>query len=164
MAARVQFVLQTYGSPVLVEEFIPGRELYVAVTALSELRALPAAEILFPESRPGAWPILTYSGKWKPGSADYDTTPPKYPADIPTDLADRLADIAKQAFRFLGCRDYARVDFRVNAKNEPFILEINPNPEVSEDACFGHILKSAGIAFPDFLKSLIDQTLKRRPV
>jgi D-alanine-D-alanine ligase len=164
MAARVQWVLQSYGSPVLVEEFVPGREIYVAVTALPELRALPAAEILFPESRPGAWPILTYSSKWKPGSADYDTTPPKYPADLPSNLAERLADIAKQAFRLLGCRDYARVDFRVNPRNDPFILEVNPNPEVSAEACFGRILKSAGIEFPEFLKGLIEQTLTRRPV
>ena len=123
---------------------------------------MPAAEILFPESRPGAWPILTYSSKWKPGTADYDTTPPKYPADITPDLAERLARIAMQAFRLLGCRDYARVDFRVNPRSEPFILEINPNPEISDDACFGYILKSAGIEFPDFLKSLIEQTLKRQ--
>jgi D-alanine-D-alanine ligase len=163
MAARVRHVLDTYGGPVLVEEFIAGRELMVALVALPELKALPPAEVLFRESRPGAWPILTYSGKWKPGHEDYDTTPPKYPADIGPDLAARLGDIAMQAFRLVGCRDYARVDFRVNARNQPFILEINPNPEVSDDACFGYILKSAGIDFADFLKSLIEQTLQRSP-
>ena len=159
--ARVKSVLATYGSPVLVEEFVPGREIFVALTALPELRALPAAEILFPESKPGTWPILTYSSKWKIGSDDYDTTPPKYPADIAPDLAAQLGQLAMRAFHVLGCRDYARVDFRVNPRNEPFVLEINPNPEISDDACFGYILKSAGIEFPDFLNSLIEQTLKR---
>lgn len=162
LEARVQYVLETFGPPVLVEEFIAGRELFVAVTDLPELTALPAAEILFPAARPGAWQILTYSAKWKPGSADYDTTPPKYPADVTPELAAQLGDLAKRAFRALGCRDYARIDFRVNADNQPFVLEVNPNPEISDDACFGFILKSAGIEFPDFIRSLIEITLKRK--
>lgn len=161
--ARVRLVLERFGSPALVEEFIPGRELIVAVTELPDLRAMPPAEILFPSTRPGAWPILTYESKWNPGSPDYDTTPPRYPAEATDELKERLEDLSRRAFRLLGCRDYARIDFRVNDRGEAYVLEVNPNPEISDDACFGYILESAGIPFPDFIRNLIEQTLKRKP-
>jgi len=158
---RVRHVLHVYGGPVVVEEFIAGREIFVAVTEVPTLHALPPAEILFPESPPGSWPILTYSAKWKPDSVDYNSTPPKYPADVDPELAAKLSELSMRAFRLLGCRDYARIDFRVNAANEPFVLEVNSNPEISDDACFGFILQSAGIEFPTFLRNLIETTLKR---
>ncbi len=143
---RAQYILETYGPPVLVEEFIHGREFNVALVELPELQALPPAEIVFPADRPGFWPILTYDGKWKPGTDDYEITPPRYPADISPRMADRLGTIAKQAYRLLGCKDYARVDFRMKANGKPFILEVNPNPEISESAGFAGCLGSAKIA------------------
>src|SRR4029077_16098909 len=57
---RVQTILETYGAPVLIEEFIDGREFNVAVLELPELRYLPPAEIVFPAAKAGFWPILTY--------------------------------------------------------------------------------------------------------
>lgn len=164
MEGRVRHVLKTYGGPVLVEEFIDGREIIVAVTETPTLNYLPPAEILFPaapQRAPGAWPILTYASKWKPGSADYEGTPPRYPADLPDELSRELGRIAMAAFRVFGCRDYARVDFRLRG-DQPFLLELNPNPEISDDSCFGLILKSAGISFQTFLVDMIEQTLRRK--
>lgn len=161
MEARVRHVLKTFGGPVLVEEFINGREIIVAVSEVPTLRYLPPAEILFPAPRDGVWPILTYDSKWKPGSEDYEGTPPRYPAELPDPVSRELGRIAMEAFRLFGCRDYARVDFRLRG-DTPLILELNPNPEISDDACFGLILKSAGISFREFLVDLIEQTLRRK--
>jgi D-alanine-D-alanine ligase len=157
---RVQYILETYGAPVLVEEFIHGREFNVALVELPELRCLPPAEIVFPV-RPGFWPILTYDGKWKPGSNDYEVTPPRYPADISSRLAERLEAIALQAYRLLGCKDYARVDFRVKATGKPYILEVNPNPEISDEAGFAGCLGSADISYHEFIVRLIRHALNR---
>ena len=128
--ARVAYLLETYGPPVLVEQFIRGRELNVAVIEAPDLRVLPPSEILFTDTDPGYWPIVTYDAKWKPGSRDYEATPPLYPAAVTPRLREKLETLARKAFRLLGCRDYARIDFRVRT-GKPYILEINPNPDFS---------------------------------
>lgn len=159
---RVAYIYETYGGPVLVEEYLPGREFNVAVLELPELQYLPPAEIIFPEERPGYWPILTYDGKWRPGTPDYDTTPPKFPAEISPRLARKLGDLALKAYRLLGCRDYARVDFRMKPNGKPYILEVNPNPEISDHAGFAGCLGSANLPHPEFVHRLIEQALSRR--
>jgi D-alanine-D-alanine ligase len=158
---RVQYLLETYG-PVLVEEFIRGREFNVAVLELPELQHLPPAEIIFPEERPGYWPILTYDGKWKPETPEYETTPPKYPADISAATARKLGAVALKAYRLLGCRDYARVDIRMKSNGRPYILEVNPNPEISAYAGFAGCLGAARIPHQDFIVRLINQALSRK--
>jgi D-alanine-D-alanine ligase len=158
---RVQYILETYGAPVLVEEFIHGREFNVALVELPELECLPPAEIVFPSERPGFWPILTYDGKWKPGTSDYEITPPRYPADISPRTAERLGTIAKHAYRLMGCKDYARVDFRMKSNGRPFILEVNPNPEISATAGFAGCLGSAKIPHQEFIVRLIRHALNR---
>ena len=159
---RVAYILETYGAPVLVEEFIDGREFNVAVVEMPELRYLPPAEILF-EKHVGEWPILTYAGKWTPGSNAYESTPPKYPADISGPLARKLGKIAVKAFGLIGCRDYGRVDFRVSAAGKPYVLEINPNPEISDEAGFAQCLNSAGLSYPTFVVQLTRYALQRGP-
>jgi D-alanine-D-alanine ligase len=159
---RVRYILETYGAPVLVEEYIPGREFNVAVLELPELQYLPPAEIIFPAERPGFWAILTYDGKWKPGTADYDTTPPKFPADISPAMQRKLGTLAMRAFRLFGCRDYARVDFRMRPSGKPFILEVNPNPEISASAGFAGCLGSSDLSHKDFILRLIGQALARQ--
>jgi D-alanine-D-alanine ligase len=157
---RVQYLLETYG-PVLVEEYIRGREFNVALLELPELEYLAPAEIVFPEEKPGYWPILTYDGKWMPGTPEYDRTPPKFPADITPATARKLGAIALKAYRLLGCRDYARVDLRMKPNGRPYILEVNPNPEISAYAGFAGCLGAAGIPHEQFIVRLINQALSR---
>lgn len=157
---RVAYVLETYGAPVLVEEYIAGRELNVALIELPELRWLPPSEVVFKE-RVGAWPILTYAGKWKLGSDEYENTPHKSPADIMPRLAKKIGAIAMKAYRLIGCRDYARVDFRVTPAGKPFILEVNPNPEISAEAEFAGCLGAMRVPYHDFIIRVVTQALQR---
>ncbi len=158
---RVAYLLEAYGPPVLVEEFIRGREFNVGLIESPELRALPVSEIEFVDQGPGYWPIVTYDAKWKPGSRDYEATPAKYPADVSPRLAGRLHALAKQAFRLLGCRDYARVDFRVRPNGKPCILEVNPNPDFSPQAGLAGGLASAGLTHAQFTVELVHAALAR---
>jgi D-alanine-D-alanine ligase len=160
---RVAYLLETYGPPVLVEQFIHGREFNVGLIEAPDLRVLPISEILFTETEPGYWPIVTYDAKWKPGSRDYEATPPRYPALVTPKLGERLGTLARQAFRLLGCRDYARVDFRVRLPGKPFILEVNPNPDFSPTAGLAGGLKSAGVDHAQFTADLVQAALARRP-
>ncbi|HLJ92847.1 MAG TPA: ATP-grasp domain-containing protein [Gemmataceae bacterium] len=158
---RAGWLLETYGPPVLVEEFIPGRELNVALIEASNLHTLPISEVLFTDKDPAFWPIVTYDAKWKPGSRDYEATPPCYPAKVSPRLAQRLTALARQAFRLLGCRDYARVDFRVRPSGKPYLLEVNPNPDFNPTAGLAGGLASAGITHARFTIDLVHAALAR---
>jgi D-alanine-D-alanine ligase len=159
--ARVEDLLERYGPPVLVEEFIPGREFNVGLVGWPTLRTLPIAEIVFKEPTPGEWAIVTYDAKWKPGSEADLATPPVCPADVAAPLAAKLETVARQAFRLLGCRDYARVDFRVAPSGEPYILEVNPNPDFHPSAGFARSLAAAGVAHAQFAVELVRAALAR---
>jgi D-alanine-D-alanine ligase len=152
---RVDVLWRRYGSPVLVEQYIPGREISIALVEAPDLQVLPPMEILFETRTDGGWPILTYDGKWRPGSPDYDTSPPRYAAPVDASLSRQLVDAAQRAFRLLGCRGYARVDFRVCPKGTPYVLEVNPNPDLSPDACLAGSLRSAAISYDDFIVGLV---------
>jgi D-alanine-D-alanine ligase len=158
---RVARLLASYGPPVLVEEFIRGRELNVALIEAPDLRALPISEVLFVDEDPNFWPIVTYDAKWKPGSRDYESTPPRYPADVSPKLTERLVALAKQAFRLLGCRDYVRCDFRVRPSGRPYLLEVNPNPDFSPTAGLAGGLVSAGLTHAQFTVDLVRHALAR---
>lgn len=157
--ARVAYVLENFGQA-LVEELILGREFNVSLIEDPELRYVPPSEIQF-ETEPGFWPILTYNGKWHEESVDSVRTPPKFPADITPEMGELLGGLAVRAFRLLGCRDYARVDFRVRPNGEPFILEVNPNPEISYSAGFARSLQSVGIEHHEFVAVIARNALQR---
>jgi D-alanine-D-alanine ligase len=161
LEARVALLLENYGPPVLVEQFIRGREFNVGLIEAWELQVLPPSEILFTDPDPGYWPIVTYDGKWKPGTRDYDSTPPRYPADVRPRLRQRLERVAMQAFRLMGCRDYARVDFRVGPTGRPYILEVNPNPDFSPLAGLSGGLQSAGWTTARFAAHLVQAAIAR---
>src|SRR5579884_1535936 len=157
---RVAYLLENYGPPVLIEEFILGREFSIGLIETPELRVLPVSEILFIDKDPDFWPIVTYDAKWKPGTRDYEATPPKYPARVSPRLRNKLETLAKRAFRLLACRDYARVDFRVRG-SKPYILEVNPNPDFSPLAGLSGGLESAGISHEQFTIDLVQRALAR---
>jgi D-alanine-D-alanine ligase len=159
---RAAYLLENFGPPVLAEEFIDGREFCLGLVEMPELVCLPVAEIEFTGAKSGHWPIITYDAKWKPDSSDYEVTPPKYPAEnVPRRLEVKLITLAKKVFRLLGCRDYARVDFRVRPTGQPYILEVNPNPDYSPIAGVSGGLESANIDWGWYTVQLVRQTLAR---
>lgn len=133
LAARVALVMERYGGPVLVEEFIPGREFLLHVfeglpdaNGDRPLSVLPASEIQFLD--PTLLPIYSYDAKWMEHTREFDQTAEVAAVVLPDSLQASLADLARRAYRLLGCRDYARVDVRVTKEGAPYLLELNPNP------------------------------------
>jgi D-alanine-D-alanine ligase len=123
---------------------------------------LPVSEIDFSEMPKGAPKICSYEAKWFEDHPLYQKTPPVCPAPVDDELRQKLQDLAVEAFRTMGCRDYARVDFRMDAKGRIFILEVNPNPDISLNAGYARALKAAGIEYAAFWETMLRNALKRR--
>ena len=157
---RIARLRARYGPRVLVEAYLPGPEYNIGVLGLPEPEALPVAEIAF-GGGPGLWPILTYDAKWAAGSAEDLATRPRCPAAVDPSLADRLGRLAVAAFRATGCRDVARVDFRLDAQGEPMILEVNPNPDLGPTAGWARALRASGRDYGETLAALAHQAIGR---
>ncbi len=162
LANQVHRTLRSHGPLVLVEAYLPGREFNVGVVAHSTPVPLPIAEVVY-DPRPGAWPILTYEAKWASGSIDDRSSPVRCPARIEPSLNERLAALAVAAFRVTGCRDYARVDFRLDEQGEPMVLEVNPNPDIDPSAGLARALRESGRGYGETLDALARQALERGP-
>ncbi len=156
---RVEYITERYNQPALVEEYVTGRELNVSILGDKDLQILPISEIVFgftDEPR-----IVDYSAKWIDESEQYKKTIPVCPAELDIDTRRTVESVALRAYVALQCRDYARVDIRLN-NGTPYILEVNPNPDISPQAGFARSLKAAGIPYEDFVNRLVMMACKRR--
>ncbi len=157
---KVENVLQEYNQPVLVEEFIDGREFSVSMIGNSHIEAFPAIEMTFEKMPVGMKKIYSYEAKWLQNSIYYQTTFNKYPADLDSETANRIRETAIKAFRALGCSGYARIEFRMRGK-ELFVIEVNPNPDLSNDAELAKSAKLAGISYPQLIDKILKIGLER---
>jgi D-alanine-D-alanine ligase len=157
---RVARLHAAYGGLVLVESYLPGAEYNVGVIGLPDLEPLPIAEIVY-EPAPGAWPILTYAAKWAAGSAEDKASRARCPAQVDRHLADRLGRLAVEACAATGCRDYVRVDFRLDDRGEPMLLEVNPNPDIGPVAGWARALRASGRDYAATLDAFARQALDR---
>jgi D-alanine-D-alanine ligase len=160
LAARVETLWRAYEGSVLIEPYLPGEEFNVGVVAWPEPKALPVARVAY-VPRVGAWPILTYDAKWAEGSEEDFASLIECPAAIDEGLSTRLSEIAIKAFKAAGCRDYARVDLRLDSASEPMILEVNPNPDIGPSAGLARALKVDGVEYSAALEAIIRQALER---
>ena len=161
---QVRRCLDSYRQPALVEAFIDGREFNVSVMENGSVRPLPVSEIDFSAMPKDTPRILGYEAKWFEDNPLYQKSPPVCPAQVDDELRARLQGLAADAFRIMGCRDYARVDFRMDGKGRPYILEVNPNPDISTNAGFARALKAAGVDYAEFWSAMIANALGRRAV
>jgi D-alanine-D-alanine ligase len=152
-----------YGGEWFAEEFVPGRELNVALIAAGDgPRVLPVAEIRFDDFPEGKPRIVGYAAKWDTASIEYRSTPRAF--DVEPAIAHRVGEIALACWRLFGLDGYARVDFRVDAQGEPWVLEVNANPCLSPDAGFAAALAEAGVEYRAAIAGLVADALRRRDV
>jgi D-alanine-D-alanine ligase len=153
----VRRVHEQLKQPALVEQFIPHRELNVSLLQRGgKVEVLPIAEIDFSAFGKDHPRIVDYSAKWLSNSFAYNNTPRIIPAPLLEHLTQSIRTAALNAWNVLDCRDFARIDFRVDEKDNIFILEVNPNPDISPDAGFAAALAAANVSFEEFVRSLLD--------
>lgn len=141
---------------VIVQQYIGGRELAVGFVGD---QALPISEIDFSAMPDGAWPILCFDAKWTVGSPEDAGSQPVCPARVPKGLQDRLVTLARDAWRAVGGSGYGRVDFRVDDAGQPWVLEVNPNPDLSEDAGLARMARAFGWSYEDLVLRIVDLAL-----
>ena len=151
---------QEYQGPVLAEEFIDGREFYVGVLGNSDVKALPVMELDFtgyPEGKPK---IASWEAKWgdegDEKGAEYEGTKSVFPTDLSDELTERMQKVAVDAFNALRLRDYARVDLRMNAKEEIYVIEVNPNCYLEKSAEFATAAEKGGIPYDDLIGRIVE--------
>ena len=156
---HAKFLFNTYDQNIIAEEYIDGRELNAAIL---RDKVLPISEIEFSGLPEGLPKIVTYDGKWIADSVYYENTKPKCPAELDAQTKKLVEQTALQAFKALGCRDYTRVDIRLDQNGIPFVIEINPNPDVSSDSGFARAAAADGMSHAELLNKIISFALERR--
>ncbi len=138
--------------PAVIEAYLPGRELNVALWG-SDVPGGEAAvgEIVF---GPGV-DVLTWASKWDPESAEYARSPSVYPADVSSALRDAAVAAARAAARAVGARGYLRVDLRLDAAGLPHVIDVNPNPDVTPGAGLFRGVASAGWTWERFVRAQV---------
>lgn len=162
LRARVDYVVKTYAQPALVEAYIAGRELNVAVVGNDPPEVLPISEIDFSLIPKGQPKIVSYKAKWLEDSPEYRGTVPMCPAKLEPEVEARVKATALKAYQLVGCRDYARVDMRLSRGKVPYVLEVNPNPDLSPDAGLVRAAKVRGWAYDELVHRIVDMALTRR--
>jgi D-alanine-D-alanine ligase len=161
LGRAVEAVLRTFHQPALVEQFIPGREIYVPLLGNHPRRALPLTEIRFGKLFKDRPNIVTYAAKWESGSPDYQNTPTGPCLLEDPALEARLVKTAMDAFAALECQDYGRVDLRVTPEGVPYVIDINPNCDLHPEAGFAKAARAAGIDYSALATRLVEIALER---
>jgi D-alanine-D-alanine ligase len=162
LRSRVAELMREHDQPVLAERYVDGRELNVTLIGNgTELQMLPVHEIDFtamPADRPR---IVSYAAKWDESHVDYaGTKPVPLRGASPAWIAD-VERVARGAWEALGLRDYGRIDLRVDAAGTPWVIDVNPNPDISPDAGVARAARLAGLSYPQLIARLADIAYRR---
>jgi len=166
LSRQLREVREHYQQPALVEQFLSGREFTVALIGNGEaVEVLPIIELRFDHLPKASRKIYSYEAKWLWDDPDNPVEVFKCPAPISNELADEITALCKRTFWALRCRDWARIDVRLDEHSKPFIIEINPLPGIlpnpDEHSCFPLAARVAGMNFNALINRVLDEALKR---
>lgn len=162
LTARLNRMFDEFEPPILIEEFIEGRELHASVLGNDPPSVLPLIEFDFsdlPEDQPR---IITYDVKWNPLAVSYHRVHSLCPASLAKRTEKRVQKLALAAYKATSCRDYARIDIRLS-NNKPYVLEVNPNPDLTEGVSFMDSAEQGGLTFSETLKRIVEFAIARSP-
>jgi D-alanine-D-alanine ligase len=148
-----------YQEPILCEEYIEGKEYTIGVLGTAQLKILGPMEIVFGPAS-GKYPVYSFEAKHAPVTNDYFSV--ACPASLGREIDRKIINFAKKTFRSLGCRDVARIDFRVDSQNKIYFLEINPLPGLTPS--FSDLVVMAekcGMSYETLIKRILTPAIQR---
>lgn len=164
---RVDYLIKTYQEPVIVEEFIEGREFTVGILGNNQPRVLPVTELVFSTPRgivlfePDPEVAQRYPDLWREGTP-HPLHRTVCPADIAPELKVAIEETALCAYRALGCRDWCRMEMRLAADGLLYVIELNPIAGIDASYWFARSAQAAGQTYPEFVNEILDHALARR--
>jgi D-alanine-D-alanine ligase len=159
---RIEFVHEQVGSDALVEEYIEGRELYVGVMGNERLTRLPVWEMVFGSMPDSLAAIATRKVKWDKRYQEKYGITTHAAQDLPAPVLARLDKLSRRIYRALGLSGYARMDFRVTADGQVYVLEANANPNLEAAEDFAEAARAADVAYDELLERLMTLGLSYR--
>jgi D-alanine-D-alanine ligase len=169
LAAQADFLLETYAQPVLIEEYLPGAEFTCAVLGNGQTaRVLPIVGMDFDALPDGALPVYGFEAKWLWDRPDAPLRIFDCPAAIPDALRRTIESTTLRAYQALGCRDWSRVDVRLDAAGVPNVIEVNPLPGIlpnpADNSCFPKAARVAGIGYEALVQTCLALAAERQGV
>jgi D-alanine-D-alanine ligase len=157
LEAQVAFLLEHYAQPVLVESYLPGAEFTCAVLGNGDsAQLLPIVAMNFESLPEGALPVFGFEAKWIWDRPEQPLQIFSCPAPIDEALRTEIERVVLQAYRVLGCRDWSRIDVRLDASGVPNIVEVNPLPGIlpkpEDNSCFPKAARAAGISYDQLIQ------------
>lgn len=157
---KIAYIVEKYEQPAIVEEFVCGRELAVAMWGNDVIEVLPIAEEDFSWITNPLERVLTYESKWKTDSLYYQNIPARVPAVLNRKETQVVKKVAESSFHAMGLRDLGRVDIRFN-NGIPYVIDVNELPDLSPDAGFWNSARATGITYPHMVERILTYALKR---
>ncbi|MEW5843331.1 MAG: D-alanine--D-alanine ligase [Bacteroidota bacterium] len=156
----------TYKQPFLIEEFLPGREFTVAILGnCLETEVLPIVEINFDELPKELVPIYSYEAKWVVDTRENPLNIFTCPAQLDESLQDKIRKVTLETYKVLRCRDWSRIDIRLDQNGEPNVIEINPLPGVLPDpkdnSCYPKAARANGLSYVEMINKVLITAAKR---
>ena len=158
---RMDWLHANFDSPVLIEEYIEGREMYVGVLGNDNAEALPTVELDLSKLPDGTPRIAAAEVKWGKGTKAYRDTKSAIANDLPEETALAVQQTAIAAYQALELRDYGRVDMRLQADGRVQVIEVNPNPWLSSRAEFAMAARKAGRTYTRLIEEIIELATAR---
>ncbi len=159
---RIDFVVEAFSQPALVEDFIDGREFHVSLLGDGHVTMLPPAEMDFTAFSDVRDRLCTFDSKFTPSSNHYKEIRLQVPALLDSSQAASLERTASKAYRILGCRDYARLDIRLR-DGLFYVLDINPNADISYETSIVYAAEAAGMSYGAMVSYLVNLAARRHP-
>ena len=160
---RVQFVHESIGTDAIAERFIDGRELYVGVAGNERLQVFPIWEINLSKLPDGAHRIATDRVKWNVEYQKKHKIETNAATDLSETLSEQIQRVSKRVYRALEMSGYARMDFRLDAHGDFFVMEANANPQLAFGEDFAESAERAGISYEDLLQRILNFGLRWQP-
>jgi D-alanine-D-alanine ligase len=158
---RMDWLHQHFDSPVLIEEYIEGREMYVGVIGNEKPEALPVIELDLSKLPEGTPRIAGAEVKWGKGTKAYRDTKSAIAEGLPDETVLALQQAAIAAYQALELRDYGRIDMRLQADGRVHVIEANPNPWLSSRAEFSMAARKSGRTYTELIGEIVELAMGR---
>ncbi|MFH0900133.1 MAG: ATP-grasp domain-containing protein [Pseudomonadota bacterium] len=161
LVKRVRELLDEVQQPVLIERYVEGRELNITLLGNDPVTVLPFHEIDFSQLPEGHPRIVSYAAKWDQSSPEYAGTVPILASDMAEGCRLSIERCAVSAFRALDLQDYGRVDFRLAEDGTPFVIDVNPNCDISPGAGVARAALAEGMEYPHLIRRICEIAWER---